>query len=264
MIINNFKKVKMKITAFIGSGRKQHTYRAAEFFLQKLQAQGDVDYEIVRLSDYSIQPCRGCRQCLDKGSEFCPLKDDRDLLIEKINCSDGVVFATPNYAFQVSGMMKNFIDRMAFILHRPRYFGKTFTCIVAQGISQGEKITEYLDFIGRGLGFNIIKGCCIKTLEPLTEAGRAKIEKTIDSHSRKFYQVLTGSKNPVPSMFWLMAFRMARTSVKKMLDEKWRDYTYYRDNGWFESDYFYPVKLNPAKKLAGKLVDRFALKIIRM
>lgn len=35
----------MKVTAFIGSGRKKHTYRAAEMFLQKLQALGDVDYE---------------------------------------------------------------------------------------------------------------------------------------------------------------------------------------------------------------------------
>lgn len=254
----------MKVTAFIGSGRKQHTYRAAELFLQKLQAQGNVDYEIVRLSEYSVKPCTGCRKCLDKGSEFCPLKDDRDLLIEKINSSDGVIFATPNYAFQVSGLMKNFLDRMAFILHRPRYFDKTFTSIVAQGISQGGKITAYLDFIGRGLGFKTVRGSLIKTLEPMTESGITKIEKAIDSQSRKFYRLMTGNKNPVPSLFWLMAFRMGRTSIKKMLNEEWRDYTYYRDNGWFESDYFYPVKLNTFKMLAGKLIDRFALKIIRI
>jgi hypothetical protein len=161
-------------------------------------------------------------------------------------------------------MMKNFLDRMAFILHRPRYFNKTFTSIVAQGISQGGKITAYLDFIGRGLGFKTVKGSCIKTFEPITEAGREKIEKAIDKNSMRFYRLMTRSKNPVPSLFWLMAFRMARTSMKKMLDEKWRDYTYYRDKGWFESDYFYPVKLNPVKKLAGNLFDRLALRIIRM
>lgn len=253
----------MKVTAFIGSGRKQHTYRAAEVFLQNLQALGNVDYEIVRLSDYSIRSCTGCRRCLDKGSEFCPLKDDRDILIDKIINSDGVVFATPNYAFQVSGMMKNFLDRMAFMLHRPRFFGKTFTCIVAQGIGLGGKITKYLDFIGKGLGFNVVKGFCIKTIEPITENAQAKIDKTIDRQSIKFYQVMKARRNTVPSMFRLMVFRMGRTSMNRMLDEKWRDYTYYRDNGWFVSDYFYPVRLNPVKKLAGKLFDRFALRIIR-
>lgn len=254
----------MKVTAFIGSGRKQHTYRAAELFLQNLQALGDVDYEIVRLSDYSITQCKGCRLCIDKGSEFCPLKDDRDLLIEKINSSDGVVFATPNYAFQVSGMMKNFLDRIAFIFHRPRYFGKSFTSIVTQGISQGGKIVKYLDFVGRGLGFNITKGICIKTLEPFTESSFAKMETSINCHSTRFYGSLTGCRNPVPSMFWLMVFRMARTSMRRMLNEKCRDFIYYRDKGWFESDYFYPVKLNVFKKLAGKIFDSLALRIIRI
>lgn len=66
----------MKVTAFIGSGRKKHTYRAAEMFLQKLQALGDVDYEIVRLNEYSIGTCKGCCKCLNTRAEFCPMKDD--------------------------------------------------------------------------------------------------------------------------------------------------------------------------------------------
>jgi len=33
-----------------------------------------------------------------------PLKDDRDVLIEKMMTSDAVVFASPNYSFQVSAI----------------------------------------------------------------------------------------------------------------------------------------------------------------
>ena len=39
----------MKVTAFIGSGRKRHSYNACEKFLQNLQSYGDVEYELVRL-----------------------------------------------------------------------------------------------------------------------------------------------------------------------------------------------------------------------
>lgn len=53
----------------------------------------------------------------------------------------------------------------------------------------------------------------------------------------------------------LMMFRMARTKIRLMLDETCRDYTYYRDKGWFEADYFYPVHLNPVKRTAGRLFD---------
>jgi len=253
----------MKVTAFIGSGRKRHSYYASEKFLQNLQALGNVEYELVRLSDYNLGTCKGCRVCFDKGEEFCPFKDDRDALIEKIENSDGIIFTSPNYSFQVSALMKIFLDRLAFVFHRPRFFGKTFTCIVAQGIGRGGKIVKYLNFIGKGFGFNVVKGCCIKTLEPMTEEGKNKIEKILARQSKKFYAQLVKKEFPSPSLWWLMVFRMGRTSMHKMLNEDWRDFTYYRDHGWFDSDYFYPVKLNPLKKLAGKFFDKIAVQIIR-
>ncbi len=74
----------MKVTAFIGSGRKRHSYNACEKFLQNLQTLGNVEYELVRLSEYNISTCRGCRICFDKGEEFCPLKDDRYKLMAKM------------------------------------------------------------------------------------------------------------------------------------------------------------------------------------
>jgi coproporphyrinogen III oxidase len=51
---------------------------------------------------------------------------------------------------------------------------------------------------------------------------------------------------------------MSRTSMEKMLSEEFRDYTYYKKKGWFDSDYFYPVKLNPFKKLTGRFFDWMA------
>ncbi len=51
--------------------------------------------------------------------------------------------------------------------------------------------------------------------------------------------------------------------MKKMLNDKWIDYTYYREKGWFESEYYYPVKLSPVKKLAGKLFDMIAISLIK-
>jgi len=253
----------MKVTAFVGSGRKRHSYNASEKFLQNLQSLGDIECEIVRLSDYNLGTCKGCRVCFDKGEEFCPFKDDRDILIGKMQNSDGVVFSTPNYAFQVSALLKIFIDRLGFCFHRPCFFGKSFTNIVVQGIGKGNSIVKYLNFIGKCIGFNVVKGCCIKTLEPMTEKAQKDMDTVIARQSKKFYHQLVKDNYPSPSLLFLLGFRMGRTSIKKMLDDSWRDYIYYRDKGWFESDYFYPVYLNPFKKLMGKIFDRFAIQIIR-
>lgn len=244
-----------KVTAFVGSARKKHTYNAVVQFLNNLQSMGDVEYEIVRLSDYQLQTCRGCKLCLDKGEELCPLKDDRDLLFEKIAASDGVVFATPNYAFHVSGLMKAFLDRFGFAFHRPRFFGKTFTNIVAQGVYGGDKIVKYLDFVGNALGFNAVKGCCITTLEPMTEKQQRKIESKIQRHARSFYAGLNKAGYATPTLVDLAFFRMARTKMKLMLDESFRDYTFFKDKGWFESDFYYPTNMGILKKGAGKLFD---------
>ena len=253
----------MKVTAFVGSARKKHTYDATELFLQKLKSLGDVEYEIVRLSDQNLGTCKGCQLCFSEGEEFCQFKDDRDKLIEKIMTSDGVIFASPNYSFHVSALMKIFLDRLGFVFHRPRFFGKAFTSIVAQGIYGGSKIVNYFNFIGNGSGFNVVKGCCIRSLEPMTEKGRKKIGKAIDRLSRKFYAKIIKKEYPVPSLLKLMAFRAGRSSIKLMLDESCKDYRYYEEKGWFEADYYYPVKLSPLKKLTGKYFDMMGAKMAK-
>ena len=245
----------MKVTAFVGSARKKHTYKATEQLMYNLQSFGDVECEIVSLSDFHIEVCKGCLLCLNKGEELCPLKDDRDMLIDKMNNSDGIIFASPNYSFNVSGLMKVFLDRLGFIFHRPRFFGKACTSIVVQGFYRGSKITNYFNFIGKALGFNIVKGCCLNSLEPMTEKEQKKTDRIIEKQSKKFYSTLIKKEYPNPTLFQLMIFRMARTSIKLLLDESWRDYTYYKNNGWFGSNYYYPAQLNPIKKLAGNFFD---------
>jgi len=245
----------MKVTAFVGSARKKHTFNATEKFLQKLQSLGDIEYEIVPLSDYDLKTCKGCMLCLNKGEELCPMKDDRDKLIEKMNNSDGIIFSSPNYSFNVSGLMKIFLDRLGFIFHRPRFFGKAFTSIVVQGFYRGNKIIDYFNFFGKGLGFNVVNGSCLNSLEPMTEKDQKKTDRIIDKQSKKFYSKLIKRDFPIPSLFQLMIFRMSRTSIKLLLDENWRDYTYYKNNGWFGSNYYYPAHLNPVKKMAGHLFD---------
>ena len=252
----------MKVTAFIGSARKKHTYKTTEKFLKTLQTFGKVEYEIVMLGEYNLDTCKGCKLCLDKGEELCNLKDDRTVLLEKMKNSDGVVFASPNYSFHVSALMKQFLDRLGFIFHRPQYFGKTFTGIVAQGVYGGSKIVKYFNFIGKALGFNVVKGICVTNLEPVSEKAIEKNERKIVQLSKRFYKQLIKNELPKPSLFDLFIFRMSRTSMKMKLDENFRDYNYYIEKGWFTSDFFYPVKLSPVKKFMGRLFDSMAQKTV--
>ena len=253
-----------KVTVFVGSARKRGlTYAAAREFLDNLRSLGEVQDEIVVLSDHNLGICRGCKVCFTRGEELCPLKDDRDALIEKIMASDGVVFASPNYSFQVSALMKTFLDRLGFLFHRPCFHGKAFTGIVSQGFYGGGKLVKYLEFVGLGLGFNVVRGACIPGLEPPTETDRRKTHQVLAKLSRRFHEQMSKPAYPAPSLMQLMMFRSGRTSAKLLADDDNRDHTHYRDQGWFDSDYFYPAELGPLKKAVGAAFDRMAARKIR-
>ncbi len=220
-----------KITAFVGSYRKKNTYQAVEQYLLNLQALGEIEYEIVRLSEYNLGICRGCQLCTNKGESFCPLKDDRDVLLAKMDASDGVIFAAPNYTWDVSGLMKVFLDHFGFIVHRPRYFGKAFTSIVVQALGRGDRIVDTFDWTARSLGFNTLKGMTITGYDPLTEKQQKKIDRDLAELSRRFYRLLVKPAYPAPSLLMLAGFRMSRSTVKKIAGPESMDYQYYAGKG---------------------------------
>jgi multimeric flavodoxin WrbA len=253
-----------RVTAFIGSAHKHNTHKAVVQFINNLQAFGDVEYEIVTLSDYKLGFCRGCRVCFEKGEKFCPVKDDRDVLFDKIMASDGVIFATPNYSFDMSGIMKVFLDRFGFAIHRPCYFGKVFTSIVTQGFSGGNKIVENLDFTANCLGFKTLKGTTITGFDPKTEKQQKKIDRDLAVQSRQFYAMLSKPADTEPTLYQLMFFHVGRTTIKQEADPRSVDYKYYTDRNWLESDYYYPTRLSALKKAAGHLMDTMMATIQNM
>ncbi len=251
------------VVAFVGSARRKHTYNAVRQFMDHLRMLGEVDPEIVLLSEYRLDACRGCKRCFEEGEEACPLKDDRDVLIEKMMNADGVVFASPSYMFQVSGTMKTFIDRLAFIGHRPRFFGKPFTHVTTQGLPFGGKIGKYLHLVGSCFGFNTVRGSCLVALEPMSEKEARKADKILAKHSRRFFESLGTSALPVPTLTMLMGFRIGRTTIQEELDDRSCDYRYYRDKGWFDASYYYPVRLGLPKKILGRLFDVLGARMAR-
>lgn len=82
---------------------------------------GNIEFNYLFLKDINLKRCVGCFSCLQKGKNLCPLKDDRDKVFQQIMDSDGVIFASPAYNFNVTSLMKNFIDRFAYLGHRPQF-----------------------------------------------------------------------------------------------------------------------------------------------
>lgn len=245
------------VTLLVGSPQKRGaTFRAADAFASHLEALGDVKTKIVWLGDYTIGTCRGCKICVTRGEDRCPLTDDRDAVIAEMLAADGLVIASPNYSWQVPGLLKVFLDRLAFAMHRPRFHGKSATVIVVEGIGFGGRVRKYLQFAEGSLGFDVVKGSVSKTLEPMTESAQAKMDDTLAKQARRFHHELMRPAFRSPSLFKLAMFRMGRTGIR-LNAQGLLDWDYYRDQGWFESDYYYPVRLGWSKRAFGAFLDWF-------
>lgn len=229
---------------------------ASRSFLEMLESFGGVAGELVVLSDYDLRICRGCKLCITRGAEHCPLKDDRDILIGKMRGADGVVFAAPNYSWQVPGLTKVFIDRLAFAMHRPEFHGKKASAIVIQGIGFGGRVRKYLEFVEGSLGFDVVKGSVSSTLEPMTAKATRKMEEQLRRQAERFHRELMKPAFRSPTLFKLIMFRMGRTGIRRHA-QGLLDWDYYRDKGWFESDYYYPTRLGWTKRAVGAFFDWF-------
>ncbi|HPM62614.1 MAG TPA: flavodoxin family protein, partial [Methanoregulaceae archaeon] len=103
----------MRIVAFNGSPRAEqsNTHVMVSSFLAGAEDAG-ADTENVFLAKYTINHCLGCFGCWLKTPGTCVQSDDMEELIKKYLAADIVIFATPLYIDNVSGIMKNFMDRL--------------------------------------------------------------------------------------------------------------------------------------------------------
>jgi multimeric flavodoxin WrbA len=101
----------MKILAINGSPRaeKGNTHTILLELLKGIKESGGA-YEICFLSKCNIKDCLGCRNCWKTGS--CVHDDEMKELTNKYTAADIVIFATPLYVDNISGLMKRFIERL--------------------------------------------------------------------------------------------------------------------------------------------------------
>jgi multimeric flavodoxin WrbA len=233
--------------------------KTAERATELLGKEGfETDYAMLR--EMNIMPCTGCAICLEHGEEKCKNHNDSAAeILKKMLWADAIVTVSPNYSLQVPANLKNLYDRMAFVFHRPRLFGRLSTAIVVQGAYGGKKVVEYINRLMSFWGCDTVKGAVVTGgLYPnsrISESVQKKNEKTLSKWLKRFIGSMKDHKLKKPSFFRLAIFRMTRSAMKYSDEALKADKDYFAEKGWMDSRYYADVRLGPLKSLFGALID---------
>jgi len=100
----------MKAIGICGSPRTGSNTEILLREVLKTMKKSWVETELILLREKNIELCRGCDEKCSKTGE-CVISDDMQEIYEKLINSDVIIFGSPTYFDNVTGLMKNFMDR---------------------------------------------------------------------------------------------------------------------------------------------------------
>ncbi len=237
----------MKILAIISSSRKKNTYDAIKTIEGIHKKNCDCEYEYLFLHEVDFKCCNGCHLCLTKGEEFCPFKDDRDMIMDKIESSDGVILASPNHTMNVNWRMKNFIDRFSYLMHRPRYFNQRFMILITSGSYRG--IKEAMNALAlMSSGGKVISKIGVMNSPGMNDNKRNKQSKKLKQKAQKFVKIMNKPFKYKPSVGHLIWFSAFKALTKDDTIESHADYEYYS-----KKEFFVDLKLTSKQRFTLKM-----------
>lgn len=253
----------MKILALTSSYRKKgNTARVVammEAEMQALAARQDetLDFETLYIGYMDIQACRGCRICFDRGEAKCPLKDDVGAIRAKLDEADGLILASPVYVDDVNGVAKTWIDRMAYVCHRPAFAGKCAYLVTTVADSPTSHTLRTMNTAVRTWGFHIAGQMGLKMGALMAQpAMESQYRGEAAKAAQKLFRAIAQRHTLNPSFIALMIFKIQQMSWYKAADPGSYDYAYWDNHGWFDHGctYFIDHQASPAKVALARLV----------
>jgi hypothetical protein len=134
--------------------------------------------------------------------------------------------------------------------------------IVTQGAIGAGGILRYFKSVMQFTGFDHLPGLALTTVTPRTAMEQRLIDRKTAQAARRYATALMDKRKRVPSMVQFLSFRFVRSMYRAVPDDSLKDVRYFRDNGWFNTPYYYPVNLLPHHRILGKLVDAYGMRFV--
>jgi multimeric flavodoxin WrbA len=259
----------MRILALVSSNRKRgNTARIVQMIEAQArtlaQRQGAMlEFETLYLGDMDIRPCRGCRTCFDRGEDRCPLKDDIPFIRAKMDAADGLILASPVYVNDVNGVAKTWIDRLAYLCHRPALAGKCAYLIATVADGPTGHTLQTMNMALHTWGCHIVgqAGYKMGPLLPQDEL-EGRYQRESARVAGALFQAIAQRQSLRPGFLSLMMFKIQQLAWQQEKPGS-LDYAYWQEKGWLDPAraFYIAHRANPLKvalaRGVGAVVFRF-------
>jgi multimeric flavodoxin WrbA len=161
----------MRVLSLSGSQlKKGNTSQLIGYLNEQIKQSeiGDLKMKSISLSGARIGPCRECRKCMETG--ICVVKDDFHSIARKMLKSDLIIIGSPVYFHDVSGQVKNLMDRTYSLWHDRQLKGKKIIPVAVSAVSGEDRTLE--------------------TIRIWAQAHEMKIVRSVSGHGYKKGEVL--------------------------------------------------------------------------
>jgi len=102
----------MNVACVLGSPRRNgNTAKIVDWVADELKGMGH-KVDVVNILDFNITGCQECFACKrEPGFPGCVVDDDLELVTERLEAADTIVFASPLFAWSYPAQLKALIDR---------------------------------------------------------------------------------------------------------------------------------------------------------
>ncbi|MDD3416865.1 MAG: flavodoxin family protein [Lachnospiraceae bacterium] len=227
-----------KVTAIVGSPQKcnSSTYKTVVDIMNSITS-NDPQYKknIISLSHYNIQNCKGCARCFATCSICQQFEDDIRQIEEELLMSEVIILASPVYAHNITGIMKNFIDRIAYGLHVMRFAGK-YGVTVSVSYSNGNSFVDgYLSKILMYLGVKVIQNISVQRVKTVDQ-------NIISECGKQIANVIDGTGGRKSTEYEELVFQTMKKALLNVSERLETNETrYWKARGFFECDSFEEV-----------------------
>jgi multimeric flavodoxin WrbA len=251
----------MKILALIGSQRKKgNTARIVQMIETRMQALAvqhttPLAFETLFLGDLDIQPCRGCRACFDREEEACPIKDDIPLIRAKMNAADALILASPVYVDDVSGLVKTWMDRLAYLCHRPTMGGNCAYPLATVGGSPPNHALRTMNAALLTWGYHLVGQTGLKMGALATTEELTRYQPASNKVADQLFRAVARQHALNPTFISLMVFKIQQMTWQREPPGSY-DSAYWQAQGWLDTGctFYLPHQANPVKVALARLV----------